>query len=90
MAEIRRLTEEQFIQMMKTRKNIRWFETEEYFIIRQINVGEAVEITCDSTTEYKKTISRCTVIRNHLAEDGCSYRIIQDTANKIIIVKRDK
>jgi len=89
MAEIKRLTEEQFVEAMKTRRNIRWSETEEYIIIKQLNIGEAIEIRCDSVTEYKKILSRCTAIRSHLVDNGITVRIIQDTKNNIIIVKRD-
>lgn len=90
MSKIKKLTREQYMEAIRKKANVRAVESEEYYMIKILQPGEALEITCDTVTEYKKIVNRCTTIKKYMSENGISIRIIQDSANNIIFVKREE
>lgn len=90
MPTIKKLTEEQYLRAVQNKAKVRAVESEEYFAARKLEEGEALEITCDSNTEFKKMIVRCTSIKNALKKDGIILRVVQDSANNILFIKRER
>ena len=60
-------------------------------MIKLLQPKEALEITCDTATEYKKILNRCTTIKNRLfKEEGILIRVVQDSANNILLIKMEE
>lgn len=89
MATIKTLSNEQYLKAVRSKRMVSALESEEYETIKALNVGEAIEVTCDSETEFRKIINRYTTIKRHLTKENITLRVIQDSSENIIFVKRE-